>query len=210
MEKIAGLTAENIQTFGEAVKKAAVTNNPTLSQTALAGQKAQKAVEEVSAGYLPSITAGYSHTLNAGAGQSLDAGYGSLSVSASIPLDFWKTAASVEAKKVAAKQTDLDGEESLRSLVLDIQGGIYNCISSARSVISSKKALEYSENNYRSVFELYKLSSASSSDLMDAEALVSTNRAALINARYSFLEYLSALRSLSGDESESLLTSRIP
>ncbi len=210
MQRVAGFTAEKTGAFIAAVLKAATANNPSLSQSTLESQKARKSVDLATADYLPSISASFSHTLSLTAAEGLDDGSGSLSVNATIPLDFWATKASVEAKDVAARQADLDGQESLRTLTLEIQGGVYDCISSARSAISSKKALEYAESHYESVLELYRLSSASSSDLSDAEALVSTNRTALITARYSFLSNLSSLRTLAGLESENLLTAVIP
>jgi outer membrane protein len=210
MQRLAGLSGENTQTFIAGALKAATANNPTLSQAALAGRKAKKAVDLAGVDYLPSLSASFSHELSVGSAQGLDAGNGSLSVSVSIPLDFWATKAGVEAKEIAARQAELDGDESQRTLALEIQGAVYDCISSARSSFSSKKALEYAESYYQGVLERYRLSSASSSDLSDAAALVSTNRTALISARYSFLSNLSSLRTLAGLESENLLTSLVP
>ena len=224
MQRIADLTGENTRSLIAVVERAATANNPSLSQAALATQKAKKAVDLASVDYLPSLSASYSHTFSAGAGQTFNSaqsssigagqgsnlGYGSLSVSASISLDLWTTKASVDAKNIAARQADLDGQESQRTLMLEIQGALYDCIYSARSANSSKKALEYAESHYQSVLEQYRLSAASSSDLSDAEALVSTNRASLISARYSFLSNLSSLRTLAGFDSEYMLTEVIP
>jgi outer membrane protein TolC len=180
-------------------------NNPSLSQYELARQKAQQETSLASAGYLPTLGLAYSHSFDAGTRQALDAGGGSLSLKASIPLDVWKARASVRAAGIAARQAELEAEDSGQSLRLEIQSAVYDCISSARSASSSQKALEYAEGNYQSVLELFRLSAASSSELSDAQSLVSASRAALITARYSFLANLSSLRSLAGLENESRL-----
>ncbi len=210
IQKVAGLTAEDTGKFIEAVQEAAMKNNPSVAKTSLESEKAQKTASLAVTDYLPTVSAGYSHTFSSVAGGPFDAGTGSVSLNLTIPINPWTAVAQADSGKIAVRQTDLSGEESLRTMNLDVQGAAYDCISSARSAVSSKKALEYAEGHYQSVLELYRLSSASSSDLMDAEALVSANRSSLINARYSLLESLSTLRSLTGDENESLLTARIP
>jgi outer membrane protein len=210
IQKAAGLTTEETAQFIWSVREAAVKNNPSLSKKSLESEKSNKSVNLAAADYFPSVSAGFSHTLSGETGGGFDAGTGSISLTLSIPIKPWTVKAEVDSEKIASRQADLDGEESLRTLELDVQSAAYDCIFSARSTVSSEKALEYAEGNYRSVLELYRLSAASSSDLMDAEALVSANRAALIDARYSFLVNLSTLRSLSADENESLLTGRIP
>ena len=164
IQRMSGFAAEQTRTLIANVRHAATANNPSVSQAALASRKAKKAVDETAADYLPSFDATFSPTLSVGAGQGFvpDA---SFSVSASISLDFWTTKANVHVKKVAARQADLDGEETLRTLDLDIQGAVYDCISAARSEISAKKALEYAQSNYDSVFESYRLGAASTADL---------------------------------------------
>ena len=122
----------------------------------------------------------------------------------------WNTQAAVDSKAIAARQAALDLDETQRTLNLEIEGVVFDSISSAQSVISSQKALDYAESSYQSVLERYKLSSASSSDLSDAELLVSTNRTALITARYQFLSSISSLRAYAGVESDDLLLTLVP
>jgi outer membrane protein len=210
MRKVGGLAGQNLTALVEAAFRSASSNNPSLSRYSLASQRAKKQVELASTGYLPTLGASFSHSFGVGTGQALDPGNGSLSLSASIPLDLWKTKAGVQSAQIVAKQADLEADDSVQSLRLEIQSAVYDCLSSARSASSAKKALEYAENYYQSVLELFKLSSASSSDLSDAQSLLSANRAALITARYSFLASLSSLRSLAGLETESQLLGLMP
>jgi outer membrane protein len=210
LAKGAALTGESTATLISAVQKAAGANNPSLSQATLASQKATKAIELATVGYFPSVSAGFSHSMTVGTAQGLSLGSGSVSISATIPLDLWTTKASVDAKTISAKLAGLDEEESRRNFALKVRSVVYDCISSARSAVSSKKALEYAEGNYQGVLERYKLSAASSTDLSDAEALVSSSRTALISARYSFLDNFSSLRTLAGLETGEMLAALIP
>lgn len=192
-----------------AVRAAALAANPSLAQTATERDIAASSVDSAKADYLPSVSAGWTHSLSvSGIGETESDG--SLSLSASIPLDFWTTSASVESKKIAAEQASLVLLEAERSLALDIDTAVYDCISQARTVLSSKKAADYAEAHYRSVLEQYRLQAASVSDLSDAEATLSGNRKSYISARYGFLACLSTLRSLGAFESEAQLLELMP
>lgn len=188
----------------------ALANNPTILAASLTESQARKTVALAKADYLPDISAGVSHSFGLEEGKSPDAGIGSISLSASIPLDFWVTKASVASKELSVRTAELDGAESLCALKLDIESAVYDYASAARSVLSSRKALEYAENYRESVLELYRLSAAASSELSDAEALASSSRSALISSRYEFLTSLSALRTFAGLESDELLLALLP
>ena len=122
----------------------------------------------------------------------------------------WTTRASVNAKSISARQAGLDEEELRRTFALQVRSGVYDCLSSARAVVSSARALEYAEASYQGVLERYQLSAASQTDLADAGSLLSSSRTALISARYSFLDSFSSLRTLAGLESGELLAALVP
>jgi outer membrane protein len=210
LSRCAALSGEGISGFAAGVQKAANANNPTLSQAALASQRAKKSIDLATAGYLPSVNASFSHGVTVGTAQPLGPGSGSVSVTATIPLDLWTTKAGIDAKTIAAKQAGLDEEESRRTFALQVQSGVYSCVAAARSVVSSTRAIEYSEATYQGVLERYKLSAASPTEVSDAEALVSSSGTALIAARYSFLDSFSGLRTLAGLETGELLAALLP
>ncbi|GAB1456107.1 hypothetical protein MASR2M48_14140 [Spirochaetota bacterium] len=110
----------------------------------------------------------------------------------------------------AAESTALEGAQGGLGLRLNIEVGVNDLLSAARSIGSSAKALEYSESNYRNVLERFRLSASSASDLSAAEALVSTARTGLIGARYDFLSALCDLRVLVGLETDDRIESAIP
>ncbi len=208
MKRVATFTETQTDTLIANLVAAAAKNNPTLSQSNLANQQAKSQVDLAKADYLPSISASWTNSLSYTS--STGTGSSALSVSASLPLDMWNTQAAVDSKAIAARQAAMEFDETQRTLNLEIEGVVFDSISSAQSVLSSQKALDYAEASYQSVLERYKLSSASSSDLSDAEMLVSTNRTALITARYQFLTNVSSLRAYAGFETDDLLLALVP
>ncbi|MGA2477367.1 MAG: TolC family protein [Spirochaetia bacterium] len=216
MRHFEGYTDQKIETLITNLLEAAAKNNPSLSQSGLASQKAERAVDLARADYLPSISASWSNDLlfgnwsSSSSTNSIGVGSSALSITASLPLDMWNTQASVESKTLAARQAALEQKETQRTLDLEIEGAVFDSVSSARAVSSSQKALDYAESHYQSVLERYKLSSASVSDMSDAELLVSTNRSSLISARYQFLSNISSLRTMAGFETDDLLIGIVP
>jgi outer membrane protein len=208
MRRFAGFTEEQVATFMARLVSSAAKNNPSLSQHGLASRQAQSTVDLARAGYLPSVSATWSNALGYSAGTA--AATSALSVEATLSLDMWNTKASVELKRLAARQADMDLGETQRTLDLQIERAVFDCISSSRVVSSSRKALDYAQSHYNGVLERYRLSSASVPDLSDAELLVSTNRTALVTARYRFLSAISSLRTSAGCETDDRLIALLP
>jgi len=208
MGTLSDLDDDGLEALVSKVAASAEANTPSLQEALYASDRARLSTDRARTGYLPSVSASWSNGLSfAGS----DVGYtGGLSVSASIPLDFWNTAVDVSAAGLSASTSLIDYEEAKRQLELDIRTAVYDWVSSARSIRSSKQALDYAESNYDSVLESYKLSLSSASVLSDATALVSTDRKAWNQARYDFLLGLSALRSLAGLEDDASLAGFVP
>lgn len=205
MDRLMGLGEAEMASLVAALRASASANNPDLAAASIAVETAAKEIEQAKVGYAPTLAATWSHTATYSAASGLDpASSGALTVALSIPLDFLVTRNAVETKSVGAAKAALASQAAADSLELEIESGIYGLVSSASSVSSSSKALDYAEINYDAKLELFKLSKASSSDLSDAQLLVSNSRSALISARYTFLKGLSALRCLVGMEAEDL------
>jgi outer membrane protein TolC len=167
------------------------------------------AVEIAKKAYLPTVAAGFSQGLSLGNSSGLTIP-GSISLTASLSLDLWNTKNSIDAASVAAAQADLNGSQGDSDLELSVVQALYAWLSSASAISSSAKALDYAESNYDNILEKFKLSSATTSDLSTAEALVSADKTALITARYGFLSNLSILFGLAGLEDETKLVALIP
>jgi len=184
----------------------ALSNNPAIAVSTIAVAQAESEIAAARTAYLPTVSAAWSHEASYTAVGGVDlASGGGFSITVSVPLDFCATKNAVEAKGVEAQKAALSKDIGVDNLSLEIQSAAYDLISAARSVSSSQKALEYAESSYSVELERYKLSKASSSELSDAEALVSSSRSALISARYAFLSGISTLKNLAGLDGDSLL-----
>jgi outer membrane protein TolC len=177
--------------------------NPSLAKAAITNQKAEKNLSLAMRDYLPSISASFSTGFNIMPGTGLSAGQ--LSLSASIPLDFWVTANTVSKNKIAKETAALDYASAQSTLETDLETALLDTISQAGSVLSSRRALEYAEKHFEYIMERYRLSLSPVSELSDASALVSSSRGQSIKARYGFLQNLSKLRSLGAFEDEEKL-----
>lgn len=210
LSRIAALDDQAEDGLAAAYVAMAESGNPSLAGYDLAARKAAIGVDVAKSAYLPTITAGLSQGLSYRAADGLSLGSGSVSLTGSMSLDFWNTANGVAKAMAAAESTALEGAQGGLGLRLNIEVGVNDLLSAARSIGSSAKALEYSESNYRNVLERFRLSASSASDLSAAEALVSTARTGLIGARYDFLSALCDLRVLVGLETDDRIESAIP
>ncbi|MCL2480307.1 MAG: TolC family protein [Spirochaetaceae bacterium] len=202
IQKLSKLTDNEVDKINSTFWETIYVNNPLLAKSSLSSKKADRAVDLATKDYFPHINLGVSTGLTYNNIYGSDTLPGKLSISGSIPLNLWVTRNNIQNKKIAQEQASLDYRETELSLDIEIQSGILNCIAQASSVISSRKALEYSQKQLENKMELYRLSSASISELSDAVAMVSLNQNQLIRAQYSFLLYLSFIRSLGVFESE--------
>ena len=179
-------------------------NSPALTLSSLSGEQAKMAVAIARKSYVPTVAAGFSQGLSYSA--TVGPGYpGSISLSASMSVDPWNKKNAIDAASVAMAQADLAGNQGETDLVLNVAQALYGWLASAGSIRSSAKALDYAASNYENVLERFRLSSATSSDLSTAVALVSADTTALITSRYGFLSNLSTLCGLVGLEDETRL-----
>lgn len=207
-ERLAALTDGQTTQLIARVQAAVEEANPSLAMSGLAEKKAVKARDLARAGGLPSVGASISNQVGiSSAGVS---GSGSLAISVSVPLDLWKVTTSVAAAETALGQAGLDAAETARTSGLAVQSAVYDLVSAARSVLSSRTALEYARSSYESVLEKYRLSTLSSADLTAAASLVSTARTQTIAARSQLLTSLTSLRTMTAAESDDMITRLVP
>ncbi|MDR1319466.1 MAG: TolC family protein [Treponema sp.] len=176
--------------------------NPGLAKAGLSGARAEKNLSLAKRDYSPSLSASFSTGLSYTRLTGPEANSGRLSLSGSIPLDYWVTANNVEKSRIARDSAAVDYRAAESSLETELLGVLLDAITQAGSVVSSRRAWEYAEKHFEYVMELYRLSRNSVSELSDASSLVSSSRGGLIRAQYGFLRALSDLRSLGALEDE--------
>ncbi|MDR2079450.1 MAG: TolC family protein [Treponema sp.] len=183
-------------------RNSAMANNPGLLKASLQLQAAERNVGLAKRDYLPSLNAGISTGIQYTAAGGLSYSGGSVSISGSIPLDYWVIGTAVEKKRIAQTEAALSYRDAENTLGVDIQTALLDLIGYALSVQSTRRADEYAQRNYEYNLELYKLSQASVFTLSDAAALAGSSHTERITAEYGFLTGLSKLRSLGAFDSQ--------
>ena len=179
--------------------------NPSLAKASLSNQRAGKNLDLAKVSYLPSLGASFSTGLNYTPNNGLEMSGGRVSLSASIPVDFWVLANNVEKNRLALDSAALDYISAEVLLDTELQSALINIFSYAGSFLSTQRSLEYAERNFEYTMERYRLSQASVSELGDANSLLINSRNNSIKASYGFLQSLSKLRSLAVMDDEQRL-----
>jgi adhesin transport system outer membrane protein len=213
LAKLSALDGAAIDRLAADIVAIAKANSPALSGYALSIRQASSGVAIAKAAFAPTVAAGFSQGLSLAqdpiTGKLGQTYPGSVSLTASMSLDLWNTKNALASAEVASAEASLSAGQGETDLELGVVQALYEWISSAASIGSAAKALDYAQSNYDNVLERFKLSSATTSDLSAAEALVSTDRTALIAARYGFLSNLSTLGGLAGLEDATKLTEAV-
>jgi len=183
--------------------------NPSLVRAALNSQRAQLNFSSIARDYAPTITATVSSRVldySTANGFNNPGSTGSLTISGTIPVDFWVLSNRVERSRNDRDLALLNYTTTESSLEQELQNALFNLFTQAGSVLSSRRSLEYTERHFEYVMERYRLSQSSVSDLNEASSLLISSRNSLNRATYSFLQTLSRLRSICAldDENELL------
>ena len=202
IQKLSELTYIEVDKIISVFLETIYTNNPLLERSALLSRRADRSVALATREYFPNINLGISTGMTYNNIYGTENSPGRITISGNIPLDLWVIRNNVQNKQLAQQQAVLDHTETELALDIEIQSGILNFIAQASTVISSRRALEYSNKQLENKMELYRLASASISEVSDAVASVSSNQNHLIRAQYSFLRSLSVIRSLGAFDSE--------
>ena len=209
IQRLAGISDEEANVLYSDFLRTLMPANLTLAGAALRSQRAESDLTLARLSFLPTISARI--TVN-GPGYSTANGYsapssgGSVTISGSIPIDFWNLSDNISKSQTARDSAAMDYIGALSSLETDLQSALLNLIAQAESVLSSRRSLEYTEKHFEYVMERYRLSQSSVSDLGEASSMLITSRNNLNRASYAFMQSLSRLRSLGAfDEEEKLL-----
>ena len=186
-----------------------MSRNPSMVRTALGSQISERNVSLASRDYSPTLSASLSTGLTHRIDSGIEHSGGRLSVSASIPIDVWVTAANVERQILLREQAAIDYRSALSSLDIELRTLILDLVSDAGLILSSRRALDYAEQHFDFVLELYRLAGNTPADLLEAETLVRNSRNQLNRSRFSFLSGLSRLRSLGVFNSDAEIISLI-
>jgi len=209
LSRLSLITDEEADTLYEMFWRLLAASNPSLEKAVLSSQRAEKNLTLAWRDLSPTVSATiFSTGLNySTAGGFSTTSQGGISITGSIPLDFWVISNKIEKSKVARDSAALDYINTEISLGFDLQNALLNAFAQAGSVLSSRRTLQYTETHFDYTMERYRLSQSSVSELSEATSLFLTSRNNYNKAAYGFLQSLSKLRSLCAIEDEEKLFS---
>jgi len=211
IQRLAGIADEEANALYDRLWEAFAKTNPSLARAALNSQRAEKNFSLAKRDYSPTINATiFSTTFS----YSTARGYsnpteGGISITGSIPIDFWVMANRIEKSKIARDSAALDYTGAEISLETELYSALLSVFAQAESVLSSRRSLDYTEKHFEFIMERYRLSQSSVSDLGEASSLLINSRNSHIKARYGFLQSLSKLRSLGVIDDEEKLVNML-
>ncbi len=179
--------------------------NPDIRMKELEIDAAKFAVDVRKAAFLPSVSLSWSHTwTNSQFGPLSDNGV--VKLSGSVPIfPYQNKAAGVKQAENTVESDQLSLDAQVEDFRLTLNSTILDLISAAHGIESARTAFSFAQEHYEQVFEKFRLSSATVSDLYQAEALLDTNRTTFITSSYSFYQSWTVLVYLLGFEKESSL-----
>jgi len=209
LSRLSLVTDEEADKLYEMLWRLLVSSNPSLEKAVLSSQRAEKNLSLAWRDLSPTVSATiFSTGMNySSAGGFSTTSQGGVSITGSIPLDFWVLSNRIEKSKIARDSAASDYINTEISLGYDLQNALLNSLAQAGSVLSSRRTLQYSETHFEFTMERYRLSQSSVSDMSEATSLFLTSRNNYNKAAYGFLQSLSKLRSLCAIEDEENLFS---
>jgi outer membrane protein TolC len=208
LKKIANFGAGDISALTERLRKAVLAENPSYAKSVLTNRRSELSLSSAKAAYFPTVSAGVDLGLNYGYSRgALDGSITSaVSISATIPLDYWVISNNIEKQKLSALSSGIDFENANEDLEIEIQSTVLKLISQAASTLSARRADEYAERHFEQVAELFSQGRSSVSDFSDAAASRSTSANSLSRSLYGFLSAMSSIRTLAAlDDTSKLL-----
>jgi len=204
---LSGISDEGAESLFETFWQIMAKDNPALAKAALNNKRAEKNHTLVIRDLAPTIRATiFSADVNFIAPDKTgSSNQGGVSITGSIPVDFWVFANRMEKSKLSLESASIDYENSISSLEQELRNALSGTFSQSGTVLSSRRSLEYTEKHFEFVMERYRLSQSSVSDLTEATSLFINSQNNLNRASYSFLQSLSKLRSLCAFEDENEL-----
>jgi outer membrane protein TolC len=205
--RLSVVSDEQIDDLFDALWKIIAAENPSLAKSALSTERAEKNYSIAKREWSPTVSAtvfGSSYNYSAESGFR-ESARGGVTISGSIPVDFWVLSNKLKRSKISRDSALLDYTGAEINLETELQSALLNILTQSETVLSSRRSLEYTQKHFDYVMERYRLSQSSVSDAQEASLLLINSRNSNIKASYGFLQSLSKLRSMGAFQDEAKL-----
>ncbi|MDO9578833.1 MAG: TolC family protein [Candidatus Cloacimonadales bacterium] len=199
MEEINGLVDEIMQ-IG---KK----ENPTLRISELSVKTNNKSLLMAGGNFLPTLNLQYSKSwLKYDFEDTFNDNVGQLGINVSVPIfPLVDNGLEVAVARNKLKQAKYSLESTENNIALSIKSSVLNMVSAAKTVYSSKLALEYSAETYEQMKEYFANGKITANELLSAEIMYTSAQNQVATGFYDYLSAKSSLLALMGTEDENVL-----
>jgi outer membrane protein TolC len=111
----------------------------------------------------------------------------------------------LEQRKIAVSTAAISYAGEISTLESNLQSALFDTLTQAESVLSSRRSLEISERSFEYATERYRVGQSSVKDFGDASSQIINSRNNYTRAYFGFLRGLSSLRSLLAIDDEQRL-----
>lgn len=204
------LSVEDVLTYEphsftwENVREQALLSRPEILQGKLFAEKAEKDIVSAKSGYFPTITLSASYTKQGDMPDVDSYLYGPNEVrlaKAVASWQFWSWGQTND-RVIAARRRLDKARESLSqladTLILEARRAFLGLLEAEKNIGVARKAIEQAEENYRMNEARYKAQLATSTEVLDAQTLLSEAKTKYYNAFYDYRMAIAAVKRASG------------
>ncbi|MDP8269343.1 MAG: TolC family protein [Candidatus Tenebribacter davisii] len=181
-------------------------SNPTLKISEISIRTNKKSLLMAGGNFLPSVNLQYSNNWSKYDFQEDYNESGQLGVNLSVPI-FPLVNNGLEVAKANhnLKQSKYSFESASDAIKLSLQSSLINLVASAKTVKSSKLAMEYSMETYEQMQERFTLGVITANDLLSVEVMFTSAQNQYTSSFYNFLRAKSTLQLLMGTSDSQVL-----
>ncbi len=210
LNNLKNISLEGIDKLVDEIISIGIEQNPHLKMASLSKSVNKKLLQIAAGEFLPSINLSYNKAWDKSNIEDEFSSQGNLMLSVSMPIfPIVDNNANLSKARYDLKQSEYSYYSIESEIKLALESSLLNLISSAKSVYSSKIALEYAEETFKQMEERFKNNVVTATDLLDAEVLLTTSRNQYTTSFYDFLRAKSSLLQQMGVEAENILWSLI-
>jgi len=199
IEVVRGLDDQAMEKIVQSAVSIGMTSNPSLKISAASVKISKNTLSIARQAFFPSINLSFTNSWDKSDLDRTCTYQGVITLSGSIPLfPVIDTVDEMRGASSNLQEVQFDYESSEDGVALSIQSAVYALVTAARSIGSSRQAMEYAESTYEQMKVRFESGIISSTDLLDAEVLLSSAERQYTTSRYNFLRAESSLMKLMG------------
>jgi len=211
INSIQKLNLDEINELLDNIISIGIDKNPSLKVSSINKSIYEKNVHLAYGEFLPSINLSYSKSWDKyDYEDDFNENSGNISLSASLPIfPVADNILGLSQAKIDMKKSKYSYNSTEDNIRLNLRSNILNLVSEAKSIYSAKIALDYAEETFKNTEACFKNNTVTTTDLLDAENLLSSSKNQHITSYYEFLKTKSSLLQQMGIDDENMLWSLI-